>query len=243
MTYQDAQAKLLAYVRDRIHNGEFTERGLARLIGISQPHVHNVLKGARNLSGEIFDSILEHFQMSLLDLAALEDLEASLERRRARERTVEAPVLAGPIGPGAPWPQSMDRRKRFRLPFAALVAPPALVFARLNADPEMRGVIEEADVALLDLSGNRRREIESNGIYVVNAGGEAVLRYIRYGRRCYYLASAANLNRPVEWRELRVTPSELHEVVKARVRWLGRERDWNLPFAQRGRFLYDPISR
>lgn len=243
MTYQDAQAKLLAYVRDRIHNGEFTERGLARLIGISQPHVHNVLKGARNLSGEVFDSILEHFQMSLLDLAALEDLEASLERRRARERTVEAQVLAGPIGPGTPWPQSMERRKRFELPFAALVAPSELVFVKLSADPDMRGVIEEADVALVDISEKRRREIEPSGIYVVSAGGEAVLRYIRHGRRCYYLASAANLNEPVQWRELRVTPSELHEVVKARVRWLGRERDRSLPLTQRGRFLYDPISR
>ena len=45
MNYEDAQAKLLARVRDRLHNGELTERGLARQIGISQPHVHNVLKG------------------------------------------------------------------------------------------------------------------------------------------------------------------------------------------------------
>ena len=78
MTYQDEQAKLLAYVRDRVHNGEFTERGLARLFGISQPHVHDVLKGVRNLSAEILDSILEHFQLSLLDLATVEEFEANL---------------------------------------------------------------------------------------------------------------------------------------------------------------------
>jgi plasmid maintenance system antidote protein VapI len=53
LTFQDAQQRLLAYVRDRIHNGELTERGFARMIGISQPHVHNVLKGVRNLSIEI----------------------------------------------------------------------------------------------------------------------------------------------------------------------------------------------
>ena len=107
MNYQDAQAKLLAYVRDRIHNGELTERGLARSIGISQPHVHNVLKGVRNLSPEILDSILEHFQMSLLDLPAAEDLETSLRKRRAQERTAEAAFLGGPIGPGAPWPSGL----------------------------------------------------------------------------------------------------------------------------------------
>ncbi|HEY6392524.1 MAG TPA: XRE family transcriptional regulator, partial [Bryobacteraceae bacterium] len=59
MTLQDAQLKLLTHVRDRIHNGELTERGFARLIGISQPHAHNVLKGVRNLSPQIFDSILK----------------------------------------------------------------------------------------------------------------------------------------------------------------------------------------
>jgi hypothetical protein len=60
LTFQDAQLKLLDYVRDRIQSGELTERGLARLIGISQPHAHNVLKGARNLSPEIFDSMLKY---------------------------------------------------------------------------------------------------------------------------------------------------------------------------------------
>ena len=60
MTLRAAQLKLLAYVVDRIHNGELTERGLARLIGISQPHVHNVLKGTRNLSPEVFELILKY---------------------------------------------------------------------------------------------------------------------------------------------------------------------------------------
>jgi transcriptional regulator with XRE-family HTH domain len=243
LTYQDAQAKLLAYVRDRIHNGEFTERGLARLIGISQPHVHNVLKGVRNLSAEILDSILEHFQLSLLDLAAVEELEANLERRRMRERTAEAPVLSGPIGPGAPWPAGIDRRRRYPLPFPAPAAPPELLMARLSDDPEMRALVGGADLALLDISDRQREVLAPEGVFVVSVGGETLLRYIRPGARCYYLASAENLNVPIQWRELRLTASELREVVRARVRWLGRERDRNLPLVQRGRFLYDPISR
>jgi plasmid maintenance system antidote protein VapI len=77
LTLQDAQLKLLTHVRDCIHNGELTERGFARLIGISQPHAHNVLKGVRNLSPQIFDSILKTLNMSVLDLAPIEDLEAN----------------------------------------------------------------------------------------------------------------------------------------------------------------------
>lgn len=243
MTYQDAQAKLLAYVRDRVHNGEFTERGLARLIGISQPHVHNVLKGVRNLSEEIFDSMLEHFQLSLLDLAAVEELEANLWKRRTEERVAEAPVLAAPIGPGAPWQAGIDRRRRFPLPFPSLAAPPELVVARLAADPAMRTRLASADIALLDLSERATHEIVPEGLYVVSVGAGALLRYIRPGARFQYLATDSNFDQPLEWQRLDLTAAEFSAAVRARVRWLGRERDRDLPLAQRGRFLYEPISR
>jgi hypothetical protein len=32
-------------LRERVMNGEISERRLAQLTGISQPHMHNVLKG------------------------------------------------------------------------------------------------------------------------------------------------------------------------------------------------------
>jgi len=68
LTFEDARFKLLAYIRNRIRNGDLTERALARQIGISQPHVHNALKGVRTLSPKVLDSILRRFQLSLLDL-------------------------------------------------------------------------------------------------------------------------------------------------------------------------------
>jgi transcriptional regulator with XRE-family HTH domain len=243
LTYGDAQAKLLAYVRDRIHNGELTERGLARLIGISQPHVHNVLKGVRNLSPEIFDSILEHFQMSLLDLAPAEDLEASLRRRRALERTAEAAFLAGPIGPGAPWPTGIDRRRRFPLPFFSLEVPPEWVMASLIPDPEMAASLSGTDIALLDTSDQSRRNITADGLYVVSRRNQALLRYIRPGTRRHYLATDLNVDHPAQWEPVPLPAEELFRAVKARVLWAGRESDRKLPMRQRGRFLYDAISR
>ena len=74
MTFQDAQLKLLAQVRDRIRNGELTERGFARLIGVSQPHVHNVLKGARKLSPQIFDLILKYLVIIPLEQVFMDSL-------------------------------------------------------------------------------------------------------------------------------------------------------------------------
>jgi transcriptional regulator with XRE-family HTH domain len=59
---------LRVYLNLRIRRGDFTERGLARRVGISQPHLHNVLKGARAMSTETADLILRRLGLSILDL-------------------------------------------------------------------------------------------------------------------------------------------------------------------------------
>ena len=241
MTFQDAQVRLIAHVRDRIHNGELTERGLARRIGMSQPHVHNVLKGVRNLSPELFDAILKYFQMSLLDLAPSEELEANLRRRT--EQVAEAPFLETPIGPRLPWQDAVDWGSRFPLPFPARIVPTDLLMARLAADASMSRTLADADIALLDTSVRRRSEMLPDALYVVSRRSEAVLRYIRHGSHGYYLVTDANIHRPREWERLPVAAAGLLEFVKARVRWLGRQQNRDLAMHQRGRFLFDAISR
>ena len=67
-TFSTLQARLLQLLSSRIDNGEFTERGLARLIGVSQPQFHNVLKGKRKLQTKLADRILQKFEISVLDL-------------------------------------------------------------------------------------------------------------------------------------------------------------------------------
>jgi transcriptional regulator with XRE-family HTH domain len=73
MYFETLQQRLLDFVRWRVRNGELTERRLAGLIGVSQPHMHNVLKGIRTLSPGIADRILKAMEMSVLDLVAAED--------------------------------------------------------------------------------------------------------------------------------------------------------------------------
>ena len=68
MNFQGLQLRLIAHVQDRVQRGELTERGLARRTGISQPHLHNVLKGVRVLSPQIGDVLLRHLHITLLDL-------------------------------------------------------------------------------------------------------------------------------------------------------------------------------
>jgi transcriptional regulator with XRE-family HTH domain len=90
MYFETLQGRLLNSVRWRVENGELTERRLAGLIGVSQPHMHNILKGARALSPEKADRILRTLEMSVLDLF----LEES----------------SAPPQP-APWPKKPSRRR------------------------------------------------------------------------------------------------------------------------------------
>ena len=63
---------LLDRLRDRLNqavrNGSLTERGLARKVGLSQSHIHNVLKGVRILSPQVADRMLYRLGFTVMDL-------------------------------------------------------------------------------------------------------------------------------------------------------------------------------
>ena len=68
MYFSDLLDLMRKHLKRQIRNGELTERGLARCVGLSQSHMHNVLKGARILTADVADQILKGLQMTLLDL-------------------------------------------------------------------------------------------------------------------------------------------------------------------------------
>lgn len=74
MNFHDLHLSLITHIRDRIRRGELSERGLARLTGVSQPHIHNVLKGKRTFSTEISDVILFFLKLDVLDLISPEEV-------------------------------------------------------------------------------------------------------------------------------------------------------------------------
>ncbi len=81
MHFEDLRGRLVDRLREKVRSGELTERGLARISGVSQPHIHNVLKGKKVISGELCDAILRQLQMDLLDLMRPEDFMAWRDRR------------------------------------------------------------------------------------------------------------------------------------------------------------------
>ncbi len=77
------KARLINFVNLRIENGDFTERGFARILGISQSQVHNVLKGARQLKPELADHIMRKLDMTVLDLLDPTELQDQIRLRHS----------------------------------------------------------------------------------------------------------------------------------------------------------------
>jgi hypothetical protein len=212
------------------------------MIGTSQPHMHNVLNGVRNLSIGMSDSILNSFHISILDLASDEDLANNLRLRTLLEPALEVPFLDTPIGPGTAWPNKIDRRRRYATPFLTGIVPPALVMARLAPDDQMEVTIGGYDMALLDTSVPQRTKPTPEGLYAVERDGEVVLRYLRPGSRGYYVLTDAAIESPDQWEHLNISRRDLPDLIKARVLWLGHEKNRKMPMHQSGRFLYEMIS-
>lgn len=83
ITFLLLQNRLLQFLLQRLDNGDFTERGLARVLGVSQPQIHNVLKRKRRLQASLADRILQKFEVDVLDL---------LDDQELRSRLVAGPI-------------------------------------------------------------------------------------------------------------------------------------------------------
>jgi hypothetical protein len=81
MTFHELQQRLLNELQRRVRSGAVTERSLAYSSGISQPHLHNVLKGKRILSMKKADQVCRRLQIDVLHLIDAEELRESTRRR------------------------------------------------------------------------------------------------------------------------------------------------------------------
>lgn len=101
VSFLSLKSRLIRLVNLRIQNGDFTERGLARILGISQSQVHNVLKGARKLKPELADHLMSRLDMSVLDLLEADELiDQAVLRRDERADSAERRT----VKPGAHVP-------------------------------------------------------------------------------------------------------------------------------------------
>ena len=224
MLFQTLGARLLDHIRARVISGEVTERGLARLAGLSQPHLHNVLKGERSLSIEMADQIMRRLRITLLDLIEEQDLAALWPPGAAvLSRYREVPVLEGAIGPGNPYPlyPSLYQRCPFpRFEVASLIRP---AVARVTDDPPMRHLFRAHDLVLLDEADTRRLAPVLERYYALaTVDGSMIRRVSREGPGLRAFTSPAAAAAADVGVYISLADRHILDVVRARVFWIGR---------------------
>jgi hypothetical protein len=223
MDFKELQIRLVTLLQSRLRNGELSERRMAHLTGISQPHMHNVLKGVRTLSPRAADRILRTFQLTVLDLLLPEDAPAGLcTRCGGPDRFAEVPVLAAWLGPGLPLPREPTSLESLPFPRSFIASLERPLVVRLSPDALMGGLFRASDLALLDRARSKRLFIEPLGLYVVSREGEGLVRRLRWeGPRDLLLVGLSSDGREhIELLTLKC--SHPLDVVKAKVVWIGR---------------------
>lgn len=225
MYFYDLQSRLIACLKTRLRNGELSERRLALLTGISQPHIHNVLKGARFLSLEMADQILRRLKISVVDLFSAEDLREALRAGALGAGSYgEVPVLEGWLGPGLPLPRVASTVERYPFPASFLTPLEKPLVARLAHDENMQ-TVRENDLVLLDQSPIGRLHLSSERLYVVNRTGEGLVRRVRAGLQHLYLLAERPAAEPENHDTLSLAGRHVLDIVRARVVWIGRSLD------------------
>lgn len=109
LQFQDLQCRLVEILRWRIRNGHLTERGLARLAGVSQPHMHNIMKGVRSFSPQLADRLLSCLRLTVLDLIDNRAMQEYLADESITKGELELPAAPSPLL--VPMPQFAVERK------------------------------------------------------------------------------------------------------------------------------------
>lgn len=228
LSFATLQVRLVEHLRKRIRNGEISERSLARLTGISQPHIHNTLKGVRALSLELADVILTHLRLTPLDLLSREELTQYLSRTNPHRqvRLQPVPVLSGLLGLHQPIPRKGPHREVHTVPYHLTEAATEPLVASLAGDPEMEPLFADRDLVLLDQSETARTLVQPEGYYVVRTGDGPCVRALRRQEDTLFLISERHRENEAAWPRLTLAGVDMLDIVMARVIWLNRRRRW-----------------
>jgi hypothetical protein len=215
MSLDSLHRQLAMVARQRVHSGELTERGLARLCGVSQPHMHNVLKGIRSLSTASADRLLVALNLSVPELIwrASGPIDTGVQA---------VPVLRNRLGPGTD--AALDQFNGY-MPFpaaqtASLVDP---VAARVAPDLVLPGPLATNDLVLLDQNPLPRETPSPRFCWVISDGASLRIRYAGLTGAGVSIANESNVHNPRLWRFIPLHERGILDVVKARVVWIGRE--------------------
>ena len=211
MSFRKLQDNLVFMLRDRVRNGELTERHLSKISGISQSHIHNILKGVRELTPGVADRILPGFRMSVRDLM-----------NGVRLGGPAIPVVESPVGPGCPIPgEEYAGFHPFPHGLRAGLTEPVMFHA--SRDELMEPNVLLGDLVLVDRSPAARQVSDTPSLYLVNFDSIALFRFVRRAATGIYVIAAVHLASPGHWQHLDREGQDILEVVRGRIIWIGRQ--------------------
>ncbi len=222
LTFAMLQQRLLDAARSRVSNGDFTERGLARLIGISQPHVHHILKGQRILTPEVGDALLVALDLSLFDLLSDDEMgQALLDRRPAAGAGQHIPILSGRLGPHDAFPdwRAVARWVRPSSETWRRGRRPALV--EYGPDAELPAPCCGGAFALIEQDESARMHPAPPCWYVLRWRGCGYIRQVRRENDSLQILSQLAFEPSPLPAHIELSEVSLLAVVRARLLWWG----------------------
>jgi hypothetical protein len=205
--FEQLHWRLSEHMRRKLRSGETTERGLARLTGISQSHLHHVLKEMRVFSPQMADRAMERLGIDVWTLLGEDEGVGAWET---------APLVRESIGPGRRFPDLGKWRGRVPFPRSDLARMQWPVAVRLEADPAVRHLFRGGDMALiepLDLAS-----AAAAGYCAIDEREGSLIRWMeRHGERLVLRAEPGG----AETGSMAVTDGTILEVARARVVWIG----------------------
>ncbi len=218
-----------------LSNGEYTERGLARLTGISQPHLHHILAGKRSLTPHMADSILANLGWTAGELFTEEEADqVLLARRIGKENRRRIPVISGKIGPGSPWPDTgrVEEWVAFRsIPWQGVRR---LFLAGLEPDPLLPFARRAGQFALVAEDEELRVSVAEGCWHLLRWGGAGLIRRVRVEAGRLRILGQGSLDEPVGPQAILLEGQSLLSVIRGRVLWAGPDPRNFDPFTHSG---------
>lgn len=236
------QERVIAHLQLLVRNGELTERGLARRLKISQPHVHNVIQAKRLASPQLMDRILRELGLEAADFLDLDQLSERVARLAATARgSLLVPLLKGRVAARVAPPALNVYDDWLRLPRGVIAGVSHPAFAPFDPDDGVEALLRGSRMLLLDLDVSSTLEQSSPFWAVVQWNGGGFVRLVRIAESAVEVMGqpgllSRSMPKRLDW------SAGPQEIIHARALWAGEDLRRHSPLAQAGAFLEKPTS-
>jgi transcriptional regulator with XRE-family HTH domain len=204
ISFEHLLARLRTLLREKVRNGHLTERGMARSTGVSQPHLHNILKGIRTLPPELADQLLA---LAGVTLPRLMSGDFDIEELGSKIAELLPPPPQEVETADFLKQHSEDRFAQFELP----------------VDPSMEPRFQAGDIAYFLQGGRSRTVLNPDSAYLLNVNKRMIVRYLRMGGQRLYLAAENSLHDPMKWDYVSLTDRPILDIVRGKIVWICRK--------------------